>query len=44
LIAAAIVHHDDLVRNGVRGESAMELLDGGDDAALFVASRYDDRE
>src|SRR3954452_8971747 len=42
MIPAAIVDHNNFVRDIVETQLYVKLLDGGSDAALFISSRNDD--
>jgi hypothetical protein len=42
VIDAVVVDRHDLMADGVLGQLAVKLANGRRDAAIFVASRYDD--
>ena len=39
-----VVYHDDLVRDVIQPQLQMQMLHGGRDAVLFVASWYNNRQ
>jgi hypothetical protein len=43
-ICAAVIHDNNLVRNTLDAQFQMQVLDGGDDAAFFIARRNHDAQ